>query len=38
MDLERLFRTKPQCRAIAQGVLLQTGDIVEHFEEADEKT
>lgn len=38
MDLERLFRTKPQWREIAQGVLFQTGDIVEHGEEAEEKT
>ena len=38
MDLERLFRTMPQCREIAQGVLFQTGDIVERCEEAEEKT
>ena len=37
MDLEWLLRAKPQWREIAQGVLFQTGDIVEHGEEAEEK-
>jgi hypothetical protein len=37
MDLEWLFRTKPEWREIAQGVLFQPGDIVEHGEEAEEK-
>jgi hypothetical protein len=37
MDLEWLFRTKPEWREIAQGVLFQRGDIVEHGEEAEEK-
>jgi uncharacterized protein len=35
MDLEFLLRTKPQWREIAQGVLFQPGDIVEHGEEAE---
>jgi uncharacterized protein len=38
MDLEWLLRAKPRWREIAQGVLFQTGDIVEHGEEAEEKT
>ena len=37
MDLEWLFRAKPQWREIAQGVLFQKGDIVEHGENAEEK-
>ncbi|HEY2614666.1 MAG TPA: hypothetical protein VGI42_03085 [Chthoniobacterales bacterium] len=37
MDLEWLFRAKPQWREIAQGVLFQPGDIVEHGEEAEEE-
>jgi hypothetical protein len=37
MDLEWLLRAKTQWREIAQGVLFQTGDIVEHGEEAEEK-
>ena len=37
MDLEWLFRAKPEWREIAQGVLFQKGDIVEHGEEAEEK-
>ena len=37
MDLEWLFRAKPEWREIAQGVLFQPGDIVEHGEEAEEK-
>lgn len=37
MNLEWLFRAKAEWREIAQGVLFQTGDIVEHGEEAEEK-
>jgi len=37
MDLEWLLRSKPEWREIAQGVLFQEGDIVEHGEEAEEK-
>jgi hypothetical protein len=37
MDLEWLFRAKGEWREIAQGVLFQPGDIVEHGEEAEEK-
>ncbi|HET9985929.1 MAG TPA: hypothetical protein VFQ38_20185 [Longimicrobiales bacterium] len=37
MDLEWLLRKKPQWREIAQGVLFQAGDIVEHGEEAEEE-
>ncbi len=36
MDLEWLFRAKPEWREIAQGVLFKKGDIVEHGEEAEE--
>ena len=35
MDLEFLLRQKPQWRAVAQGILFQEGDIVEHGEEAE---
>jgi hypothetical protein len=35
MDLEFLLRTTPAWREIAQGVLFQPGDIVEHGEEAE---
>jgi uncharacterized protein len=35
MDLEFLLRRKPKWRAIAQGVLFQGGDIVEHGEAAE---
>ena len=35
MDLEFLLRRSPQWREIAQGILFQTGDIVEHGEEAE---
>src|SRR6059036_2790436 len=35
MDLEFLLRRTPTCREIAQGVLFQAGDIVEHGEEAE---
>lgn len=37
MDLEWLLRKKPQWREIAQGVLFQAGDIVEHGDEAEEE-
>jgi hypothetical protein len=36
MDLEWLFRVKPEWKEIAQGVLFKEGDIVEHGEEAEE--
>jgi hypothetical protein len=36
MDLEWLLRAKPQWREIAQGVLFQKGDIVQHGEKAEE--
>jgi hypothetical protein len=35
MDLEFLLRRSPAWRQIAQGVLFQPGDIVEHGEEAE---
>jgi uncharacterized protein len=35
MDLEFLLRRKPKWREIAQGVLFQNGDIVEHGEAAE---
>jgi len=35
MDLEFLLRRTPTWREIAQGVLFQVGDIVEHGEEAE---
>jgi uncharacterized protein len=35
MDLEFLLRRTPAWRAIAQGILFKTGDIVEHGEEAE---
>jgi hypothetical protein len=35
MDLEFLLRRTPAWREIAQGILFQTGDIVEHGEEAE---
>src|SRR5438477_12688262 len=35
MDLEFLLRRTPRWREIAQGVLFQEGDIVEHGEEAE---
>src|SRR6195256_2708854 len=37
MDLEFLLRCTPAWRKIAQGVLFQSGDIVEHGEEAEEE-
>jgi hypothetical protein len=37
MDLEFLLRRTPLWREIAEGILLQTGDIVEHGEEAEEE-
>src|SRR5437764_550304 len=36
MDLEFLLRRTPLWREIAQGILFQSGDIVEHGEEAEE--
>ena len=36
MDLEFLLRQKKVWRKIAEGVLFQTGDIVEHGDEAEE--
>jgi hypothetical protein len=36
MDLEFLLRQKPEWREIAQGILFQEGDIVEHGEQAEE--
>lgn len=36
MDLEYLLRKVPKWREIAQGILFQSGDIVEHGEEAEE--
>jgi uncharacterized protein len=38
MDLEFLLRRTPPWRAIAQGILFKTGDIVEHGEEAEAET
>jgi hypothetical protein len=35
MDLELLLRRTPEWRRIAQGVLFQPGDVVEHGEEAE---
>jgi hypothetical protein len=37
MDLEFLLRRTPVWREIAQGILFQEGDIVEHSEEAEEE-
>jgi hypothetical protein len=37
MDLEFLLRRTPAWREIAEGVLFQAGDIVEHGEEAEEE-
>jgi hypothetical protein len=37
MDLEFLLRRTPVWREIAQGILFQEGDIVEHGEEAEEE-
>ena len=36
MDLEFLLRRKPVWRKILQGILFQSGNIVEHGEEAEE--
>ncbi len=36
MNLEFLLRQKPEWREIAQGILFQQGDIVEHGEAAEE--
>ena len=38
MDLEALLRRAPAWREIAQGILFQPGDIVEHAEAAEEET
>jgi hypothetical protein len=38
MDLEFLLRRTPAWREIAQGILFQEGDIVEHGEEAEAET
>jgi hypothetical protein len=38
MDLEFLLRRTPAWRKIAQGVLFQSGDIVEHGEDAEAET
>ena len=37
MNLEFLFRRAPLWREIAEGILFQEGDIVEHGEEAEEE-
>jgi hypothetical protein len=37
MDLEFLLRRTPLWREIAEGILFQEGDIVEHGEEAEEE-
>jgi hypothetical protein len=37
MDLEFLLRRTPAWRKIAEGILFQPGDIVEHGEEAEEE-
>jgi hypothetical protein len=37
MDLEFLLRRTPLWREIAEGILFQAGDIVEHGEEAEEE-
>ena len=37
MELEFLLRRTPQWRQIAQGILFQAGDIVEHGEQAEEE-
>ena len=37
MDLEFLLRRTPAWREIAEGILFQPGDIVEHGEEAEEE-
>ncbi|MCW3068248.1 MAG: hypothetical protein JWL67_873 [Solirubrobacterales bacterium] len=37
MDLELLLRRTPLWREIAQGILFQEGDVVEHGEEAEEE-
>ena len=38
MDLESLLRRTPGWREVAQGILFQTGDIVEHGEQAEAQT
>jgi hypothetical protein len=38
MDLEFLLRRVPAWREVAQGILFQSGDIVEHGEAAEAET
>ena len=38
MDLESLLRRTPAWREVAQGILFQPGDIVEHGEQAETQT
>jgi len=38
MDLEFLLRQKPKWRDTLKGILFQSGDIVKHGEEAEEKS
>jgi hypothetical protein len=38
MDLELLLRRTPPWREVAQGILFQSGDVVEHGEEAEAET
>jgi hypothetical protein len=38
MDLELLFRRTPPWREVAHGILFQSGDVVEHGEEAEAET
>jgi hypothetical protein len=38
MDLESLLRRTPAWREVAEGILFQPGDIVEHGEEAEAET
>jgi hypothetical protein len=38
MDLEFLLRQKPKWRETLKGILFQSGDIVEHGEEAEESS
>jgi len=38
MDLELLLRRTPAWREIAQGILFQAGDVVEHGEQAEAET
>ena len=38
MDLELLLRRSPEWRGVAEGILFQPGDIVEHGEQAEAQT